>query len=158
MDTSDMFLKALSVYSQGRTSRELASLNEKTARYGISITQEEAKQLAESNKFSLAEHSRFEFGKSAVIKIAERFAESTFVHKREFTVLVAELTDHFYLFKNEVGDKVGDDDIIDIMFEYFDKRCGGSTELLMNRYFDSIVNFEKIEDCDIREFVPDEFD
>ena len=34
------------------------------------------------------------------------------------------------LYENETGDKIGDDDLIHIMRDYFDNRCFGSIELL----------------------------
>ena len=126
--------------------RSFAVLNDKIEKYGIVLSSEDINSLSVAVSQALNDSDRFEFKESAAVKIAEKFASSSFIDKRNFVKMISELTESFYMFRNEIGYDVSDNDIIDTMFMYFERRCGGSIELMMNSYFEKIVNDEPIDD------------
>ena len=49
------------------------------------------------------------------------------------------LTEIFYRFKSETGDRLGDDELLSIMRRAFDGSCGGSVDLLEGRELDILA-------------------
>lgn len=158
MEDENYLRNMLSAYLDSKKGGELTSLQEKTAANGIILSEKDYEMIVAGNKNLLKIHDRFEFGKSAAIKIAEKFSESAYADKKNFAEMVTELTDFFYDVKNAADESVNDEELIEILFDYFENRCGGSIELLTSRYAESILNGESIEECDRREFEPDDFD
>lgn len=88
---------------------------------------------------ALADTGRVEFGGSALPKIARSFAPSPYSSRRGWYDELVRLTEIFYRFKSETGDRLGDDELLSIMRRAFDGSCGGSVDLLEGRELDILA-------------------
>lgn len=82
---------------------------------GISITREDAAMLVESRAASLAETERIEFGRPAIVAIAEAVASSSYLTRENAASTLAELQDAFYALRDELPLGVSDDEIIEAL-------------------------------------------
>jgi hypothetical protein len=131
-------------------SKEILALNEVSSKYGLVLTEEEAKELSDTRNRSITENDRVEIGTGAVTKIIERFCTSRYVTKENYTYLLNELTYLFYYIKTETDDKISDTQLIDELFERFELYCRGSVDTLISREVERIIrkvnsgeNYEK---------------
>ena len=69
-------------------SREILALNEVSARYGLVLSEEDAKELSEMRNKSLVENERVEIGIGAVAKIIERFCASRYITKENYAYIL----------------------------------------------------------------------
>lgn len=112
---------------------EIVRTNERSQQYGLCLTPKDAKELALTREYSLRTSGRLEFGGGIVSKLIYAFCDSPYLYQSNYASVLNELTETFYLYKNETMDLLGDDELISLMKEYFDHRCGGSIELLQGR-------------------------
>lgn len=112
---------------------EIVSSNEKTINYGLKLTVEEAKILLVTKNQSLKNNGRVEFGGIIIKKIIEAFCDSPYISQYNYVDTIDELINIFYYYKNETLDYISDDELIEIMKNFFDGSCQGSLELLENR-------------------------
>jgi len=124
--------------SQLNLIQQILETNEKSFKYGLMLTQEQAKELAICKKETLYEEQRIEFKESAITKIIEKFCESTYISKDEYAETMAQLTEIFFETKNESEDTLADDELIDVMFILFENTSGGSLECLRSRDLEAI--------------------
>lgn len=64
-------------------SKEILELNEVSSKYGLVLTEEEARELSDTRNKSIVENDRVEIGTGAVTKIIERFCTSRYITKRK---------------------------------------------------------------------------
>lgn len=119
---------------KGRRQKEelsvLAAVNEDTARYGIALTEEEAKELMVCRDESLARYHRVEFGKGILDRLIYTFCDSQYLNQENYLETLEDLQDIFYAFKHEAAEKLTDDELLAFMKEQFESVCFGSTEYL----------------------------
>ncbi len=108
----------------------ILSCNEKSAKYGLALTEEETRQLLICRRNTLKEQRRVEFGEGILPKLIDSFCDSQYISQYEYRDTLAALQDIFYLFKNESGDELTDDELIAFMREQFEGVCFGSLEYL----------------------------
>lgn len=108
----------------------LISCNEKTGQFGLTLTNEQAKELVISKNESLKKHQRIEFGNSILEKLIFNFCDSQYINQDDYADILMELQDIFYLYKNEANDKLTDDELITFMKEQFEGVCTGDTDYL----------------------------
>lgn len=149
---SDM-LKLLNDNSSD-TVGQIMAVSEKAAEYGIRLTEEAAREIAVTEKSCIFENRRVCFGRSAAVKLTEKFAESSYVDSESFGETLCLLVEAFYAAKEECGDEFSDDELIDAMFELFEHKSEGTMELLVSRDMDSLCNMIRLNGVD-RDF--DEF-
>lgn len=116
-----------------REKKELAALlscNEKTQRFGLSLTQEQARELVICRNNSLKKYQRVEFGSGILDKLIYVFCDSAYIDNNNYAETMQKLQDVFYAFKNETQDKVTDDEILNFMKEQFENVCYGDIEYL----------------------------
>lgn len=116
-----------------REKKELAALlscNEKTRRFGLSLTQEQAGELVICRNNSLKKYQRVEFGSGILDKLIYVFCDSAYIDNNNYAETMQKLQDVFYAFKNETQDKVTDDEILNFMKEQFENVCYGDIEYL----------------------------
>ena len=124
---------------EARTAAGLIALNRETAEYGLLLSPDEARALAETRTFELHDVGRVEFGESAVVPLARGFASSPYVTRNNWYETLEELTGIFYRLKSATFDRIGDAELIGIMRDAFDSRAHGSTELLEGRELDILA-------------------
>ena len=120
-------------------SDELLALNEVSRGYGLTLTAEEAKELSETRRIALEENERVEAGAGAVPEILKRFCASRYVNAENYTYILNEITYLFYYIKTETDDRIGDQALIDELFERFELYCRGSIDVLEGREAERII-------------------
>jgi len=92
--------------------------------------------IVKVGKEAMTVHDRIEIGKSVTVKIIEKFIQSTYISPREYAETIAKLIEIFYEVKEESLDFLDDDEVIEIMFNFFETQSMGSLELLQSRDMD----------------------
>ena len=115
------------------TVEEIMACNEKTAEYGLKLSEADVQTLMTTRKEALMANGRVEFNGGIIVKLIESFCDSTYISQYNYLDTIDELIDTFYYYKNETLDFVGDDELIEKMKEFFNGSCKGSVELLQNR-------------------------
>jgi len=118
---------------QQQAVKEIENCNAYTAKFGLSLSRDDAIKLVETRKHALKTSGRIEFGGGAIDKIIRAFCDSPYISTHNYVETIHELTEMFYLFKNETIDLLSDDELIDLMKNRFDGVCQGSLELLEGR-------------------------
>lgn len=109
---------------------EILECNAETREYGLVLTREEAKEIAEARSESLKYYGRIEVGAGIIGKVISVFKSSPYIDQNNYEATIESLVDIFYSYKNETSDLLADDLILDYMKEHFDGDCGGSLEAL----------------------------
>lgn len=117
----------------------ILSLNETTKKYGLILSEKDAKELSETRNKAVSENERIEIGLGAVPSIVEKFCRSRYVNGENFTYILNEVTYLFYYIKTETDDKISDAELIDELFKRFELQCRGSIDVLENREVGRII-------------------
>jgi len=125
----DIILYSYSLTSK-QTADKILKCNDFTAKYGLTLTEKQALNLAEARIYSLKDNGRIEFGAGIIDKIIKEFCDSPYINNSNYEETLQGLIDIFYYFKNETLDKLSDDTLIKYMKKAFDGPCRGSLELL----------------------------
>lgn len=112
---------------------EILDTNVKSAEYGLMLSEQDAQMILTADNDALSEQDRICFGESLAPKIIEKFMQSSYIAPSEYAETIAELIDIFYEVKEESYDLLTDEDIIDVMYNFFENESGGSLEVLRNR-------------------------
>ena len=85
---------------------QLLETNPYTQKYGLALSPEDAHELMEKRKQTLADTKRVEFGQGILPKIIYEFCDSAYIHQSDYAETLAGLQDIFFHFKNELLDEV----------------------------------------------------
>ena len=96
----------------------------------LRISQAEARELMKAEKALYRDSGRFFFGKSVMPELIRKFSESGYVPDEATCEFISELADIFVYLKNETGDGLSDGDAVNIMYELWEEKSGGSLEML----------------------------
>ena len=99
--------------------------NRMTDRYGLTLTEQDAKLLVEERSRVLREERRVEFGPGILPRIIEEFCDSDFIDQNQYVDTLIRLQEIFYLYKNEMQDEITDDELLHFMREQFEEVCFG---------------------------------
>ena len=110
--------------------QKVMDMNAKTERFGLSLTEEDARMLVEKRLESLKEQQRVEFGEGILPKPIFTFCDSPYLDQGNYADTIAQLQEIFYLYKNESMDELSDDELLSLMKEAFDGECQGSLDFL----------------------------
>ena len=108
----------------------LRTCNALTARFGLWLTEENIRELAEARFSALGQTGRVEFGGGILEKLIYEFCDSPYLEQDTYMETLLALQDAFYYFKNETLDAIADDDLIAFMKRHFDGDCEGSIDYL----------------------------
>lgn len=125
----DIF-ELLSAVKEKKELAALVSMNEKTEKFGLSLTAGEARELVVCRNSSLRKYQRVEFTDSILNKLIFTFCDSQYIHQDNYLETIEELLDVFYGFKNEAADLLTDDELLEFMREQFETVCYGDKEYL----------------------------
>ena len=120
--------------------KELMLLGDKTAEYGITLSEKDCIEIAECRHEALVENERIEVGLGATQKIIEAFCESGYVNQNCFSETVQGLLECFYMIKTETCDKVDDESVLEFLKYLFETEVGGD----ISKIFDSAALEEYI--------------
>ncbi|MGE5450028.1 MAG: DUF6323 family protein [Methanomassiliicoccales archaeon] len=124
---------------------ELVSTNMKSQYYGLALSEADTRQIIVTREEVLKNLGRVELGMEVTSKLITAFCESPYISQLEYASTICELIEIFYYMKNETQDKIGDEELIQIMKEYFDDRCFGSLQLLLDRECVKLIEKVRIE-------------
>lgn len=109
---------------------EIAKTNQVTEKFGLALTEDEAKLILNERKNVLREQKRVEFGESIVTKLIFEFCDSSYIDQRNYVETILRLQEIFYLYKNETKDKIPDEELLHLMKEQFENVCQGDLDYL----------------------------
>ena len=131
-----MWLEQLTGHSQ---LQKVMDMNQKTEKFGLMLTQEEARMLVERRKESLRTERRVEFGEGILPKLIFHFCDSSYIDQSNYADTIARLQEIFYLYKNEMLDEISDDELIQFMKEQYEEICFGDLEYLEGTCLESFA-------------------
>lgn len=105
-------------------------MNQKTEKYGLTLSREEAGRLVAAKNHTLMQQRRVEFTEGILPKLIFCFCDSPYLNRQNYAEVLEELQDIFFGFKNEAMDLLTDDELLHFMKEQFDGICYGSTQYL----------------------------
>lgn len=120
----------LELWSEQNQLQKVIEMNEKTQRFGLVLSEEEAKWLVERRRENLKEQQRVEFGEGILPKLIFAFCDSPYIYQENYADAITRLQEIFYLYKNESMDMLTDDELLEAMKNAFDGVCEGSLEYL----------------------------
>jgi len=104
--------------------------NQYTKQYGLTLTEQDAKVLAQERKNTLMEHKRVEFGESILPRIIYEFCDSAYISQSNYVESLIRLQEIFFLYKNEMLDEISDEELLNFMKEQFETVCFGDFDYL----------------------------
>lgn len=110
--------------------QKILEINQKTARYGLELTEADAKTLAENRNSELRKQQRIEFGEGILPKLIDTFCDSPYMDQGTYAETLIRLQEIFYLYKNEMLDEISDDELLQFMREQYDEICFGDLDYL----------------------------
>ena len=120
----------LQILSGQNQIQKILKLNEQTAAFGLSLTEQEANMLVEQRNDNLKQFGRVEFGEGILPKLIFTFCDSDYIDQNNYLDTIGRLQEIFYFYKNESMDELSDDELLSYMKEAFDGECEGSLEYL----------------------------
>jgi len=126
----DPMFELIIVEQQRQEVDRVLECNHISEKYGLVLSQEEARNLMISRKNSLNESQRVEFGIGVLPKIINAFCDSQFINQDNYAEILSELQEIFYTYKNETLDELTDDELLDFMKKQYEEICLGDMEYL----------------------------
>ena len=115
---------------------KVIATNQVTEKFGLVLSEEDAKLLVNEKSKSLKEQKRLEYGESILPKIIYEFCDSDYISQRNYVETIGRLQDIFFLYKNEMMDEISDDELLHFMKEQFETVCYGDLEYLESTCLD----------------------
>ncbi len=109
---------------------QVLDTNQYTRRFGLTLTQEDARLLVQERTESLKTQRRIEFGEGILPKIIYAFCDSAYITQHNYRDTLIRLQDIFFLYKNEMLDEITDDELLEFMKEQFEGVCCGDPDYL----------------------------
>ena len=94
---------------------QVLQANQHSQRFGLVLTEEDAKLIARESSRTLKEQMRVEFGPGIAQKIIYEFCNSAYLNLNNFTNSIIRLQEIFYLYKNEMEDEITDDELLHLI-------------------------------------------
>ena len=110
--------------------QKILEVNQKTARYGLELTEADAKTLSETRNSELRRQQRIEFGEGILPKLIDAFCDSPYMDQGTYAETLIRLQEIFFLYKNEMLDEISDDELLQFMREQYDEICFGDLDYL----------------------------
>lgn len=119
---------------------EILTCNNITGEYGLILREEDVKELLQTRTEALNKSGRIEFNGEIITKVISIFSDSPYISQYNYASTINELVEIFYNYKNETLDYISDDELIEIMKDFFDNYCQGSLELLEGKVLYKIAD------------------
>lgn len=110
--------------------KNVMATNSESQKFGLRLSEEEAKVLVKEREQSLKETRRIEFGGGILEKLILVFCDSPFLLQENYADTLVRLQSIFYLYKNESLDELTDEELLEQMKEKFDGECQGDLDFL----------------------------
>ena len=123
---------------------EILMLNEQTKPYSLTLTKKDIFQIIEARNQTLKGYGRIELGTDTINKLIKNFYTSPYIEQDAYMATIMDLQEVFYYMKNETEDQISDDELIDILKDFFENYCKGSLELLQGREIEVFARNQRI--------------
>lgn len=123
---------------------KILNLNEETILYGLKLKKEDIMQIIEVRNQVVTGYGRIELGTDVINKLIKSFYNCPFIEQDDYMLTIMELQEVFYYMKNETEDRISDDELIEILKDFFENYCRGSIELLQGREIESFARNQRI--------------
>lgn len=120
----------MEVLQQKSQLAEVMNTNQFTEKFGLSLTEEDARLLTQERVQTLREQRRVEFGQGILPKLIYEFCDSSYIDQSYYTEILLKLQSIFYLYKNEIQDEISDEELLHFMKEQFETICFGDLSYL----------------------------
>ena len=124
--TKNIILSSLQDKSMNIVKNEILKINEESSVYGLILTSENVEEIIKSRGYSLKTYGRIDLNMDATKKIINKIYISQYTDKDDYVEIINDLQDIFYYLKNETLDKISDNEIIDIIGEFYEETSGRS--------------------------------
>lgn len=131
-----------------RTVEQLRGLNVRTARFGLTLTEEEMAALAAGRSKALRDAGRVELGDGMLPALAEAFCDSPYLQQTEYAGTLQTLQEIFYWFKTESRDRWTDEELLALLRRAYDGKAGGAAEYLAGMTAEELCGEAAEEDSD----------
>lgn len=139
-DLINLFEKqSVSVYEKAK--REIIACNEITNRYGLTLTETEAAELAYMRREALKASGRTEFSGGVLPKLIYALCDSPYIDKQNYQTVLADLQDAFYACKSDLSDACTDDEIIEFTVKIFNGEAQGSVDYTVEAALDELRRY-----------------
>lgn len=122
--TKNIILSSLQDKSMNIVKNEILKINEESSVYGLILTSENVEEIIKSRGYSLKTYGRIDLNMDATKKIINKIYISQYTDKDDYAEIINDLQDIFYYLKNETLDKISDNEIIDIIGEFYEETSG----------------------------------
>lgn len=109
---------------------KVMEMNQATEKYGLTLSEKDARLIVQERGNALREQRRVEFGGGIVPRIIQEFCDSDFIDQSNYAETIVRLQEIFYLYKNEMQDEITDDELLHLMKEQFEYICFGDLDYL----------------------------
>jgi len=109
---------------------QVLETNQHTEKYGLSLSEKDAKVLLAERTQILKTEQRVEFGQGILPQIIYTFCDSDFLNQDNYVDALLRLQEIFYLYKNEMQDVITDEELLHFMKEQFETVCYGDFDYL----------------------------
>lgn len=127
------------------TAEALFRRNDRTARFGLTLTRAQCARLAASHAEVLRETGRVEVGESALPRLAEALCDSPYLAPETWEETLAEMTALFYRFKGLCRERLSDDALLAVLCGCFNGAAHGCTELLASLDAPTLLRLARTE-------------
>ncbi len=122
--TKNIILSSLQDKSMNIAKNEILKINEESSVYGLILTSENVEEIIKSRGYSLKTYGRIDLNMDSTKKIINKIYISQYTDKDDYVEIINDLQDIFYYLKNETLDKISDNEIIDIIGEFYEETSG----------------------------------
>ncbi len=110
--------------------QKVMETNQYTEKFGLVLSDQDARLLAQERKSTLVEQKRIEFGESILPGIIYEFCDSAYISQSNYVDSLIRLQEIFFLYKNEMLDEISDEELLHFMKEQFETVCFGDFDYL----------------------------
>ena len=97
-------MKYLKEATEKHQLQKVLEVNQKTEKFGLTLTEDDAKYLLQARQQELKRQQRVEFGEGILSKLIYFFCDSSFISQDNFVETMERMQGIFYIFKNESMD------------------------------------------------------
>jgi len=146
---SDLNFSLLKLSEDKKFISDLVDLNAKANNYGLTITENTAREIMLYRQAALLENERVEFKSDAITRLTSAFLQTRYINQEDFADTMGEIINLFYLIKTETENAISDDDLISEMLKVFTETCFGSIEAMQSKGLEKILREYKFNDKNI---------
>lgn len=110
--------------------KEVLARNQDTEKFGLALSEKEARLLVAERGEVLKKERRVEFGEGILPKLIDTFCDSAYITQDSYCDTLVRLQEIFFLYKNEMLDEITDDELLEFMKEQFEGVCYGDLDYL----------------------------